>query len=131
FGVDPNVVNVHGVPLQRCARCAAATSRCEGIPLGEFSELWRDVVGGYGSKNLAIKTIDEPSLGLAQSDSVLGQRLEHRLEIEGGTPNHLEQLAGRRLLLEGHPELTVACLQLRKQPHILNGDHCLIGKGVE
>ena len=55
------------------------------------------------SQNLAVEAQDDAALGLAQPDRVLGQRLEDRLEIERGPPDHLEQLAGRRLLLERDP----------------------------
>ena len=71
------------------------------------------------------------AFGLAQPDRILGQRVEDRLEVEGGPPDHLEQLAGRRLLLEGDAQLAVACAQLGEQPHVLDGDDGLVGEGLE
>ena len=68
--------------------------------------------------------------GFAQPDRVLGQRLEDRLEIEGGPADHLEQLARRRLLLERHPQLAVASLQLGEQADVLDGDDGLVGEGL-
>ena len=46
-------------------------------------------------------------------------------------PDHLEQLTGRRLLLERDPQLAVARLQLGEQPHVLDRDNGLIGEGLE
>src|SRR5262249_32959425 len=45
--------------------------------------------------------------------------------------DHLENLGGRRLLLQGYAELATACLHLVEQAHILNGDDCLVGEGLE
>ncbi len=64
-------------------------------------------------------------------DPILGQRLEDRLEIEGGPADHLEELTGRRLLLERDPQLAVARLQLREQADVLDRDDRLIGKGLK
>ena len=83
------------------------------------------------SQNLTVGAPDERAFGLAQPDRVLGQRLEDRLEIERGPADHLEQLAGRRLLLEGDPQLAVARLQLREEADVLDGDHGLVGEGLE
>ena len=110
---------------------AAPASGRDGIPLGECPQLRRDVVGGHDSQNLTVEAEDQRAFGLAQPDRVLGQRLENRLEIEGGAPDHLEQLAGRRLLLERHPQLAVAFLQLLEQADVLDGDDGLVGEGLE
>ena len=53
------------------------------------------------------------------------------LEIERGTADDLEELAGRRLLLERYPQLAVADVELREQPHVLDGDHGLVGKRLK
>ena len=42
-----------------------------------------------------------------------------------------QDLARGRLLLEGLGQLAVARLQLREQPHVLDGDHRLVGEGLE
>ena len=42
-----------------------------------------------------------------------------------------QDLAGRRLLLQRFGEVAVASLQLREQPHVLDGDDRLIGEGLE
>ena len=115
----------------RSARRGALASGRDGVPLDEVPELGGDVVSGHHSQELTIEAQDERPLGLAQPDRVLGQRLEDRLEVEGGPADHLEQLAGRRLLLEGHPQLAVARLQLGEQADVLDGDDGLVGEGLQ
>ena len=88
-------------------------------------------MGGHDSQELTVEAEDQRTLGLAQPDRVLGQRVEDRLEVEGGPPDHLEQLAGRRLLLERDPQLAVARLQLGEQAHVLDGDDGLVGEGLQ
>ena len=94
-------------------------------------QLGGDVVGGDDSQDLTVEAVDERTFGLAQPDRVLGQRVEDRLEIERGPPDHLEQLAGRRLLLERDAQLAVAGLQLGEQAHVLDGDDRLVGERAE
>ncbi len=82
-------------------------------------------------QQLTVESEDQRALGFAEPDRVLGQRLEDRLEIERGPPDHLEELAGRRLLLEGDPQLAVARLQFGEQADVLDGDDGLVGEGLQ
>src|SRR5262249_6680224 len=82
----------------------------------------RGVVARGTAQEGAVETPDESAFGLAEPDRVLGQRLEHRLQVERRAPDDLEQLAGRRLLLEGHAQLRVASVELREQAHVLQRD---------
>jgi hypothetical protein len=61
---------------------------------------------------------------LAQSDGVLGERVENRLQIERGPTDYLEQVAGRSLPLE-------RLLRLVEQPRVLDRDHRLVGEGLQ
>src|SRR6266545_7005260 len=79
---------------------------------------------------LTVEAVDETAFGLTQPDRVLGQRLEDRPEVEGGPADHLEDLAGRRLLLERDPQLAVPRLQLREQADVLDGDDGLVREGL-
>src|SRR5262245_573346 len=99
--------------------------------LHELLVLAREVPGNHGSKHPTVEAEDRRLLGFTQPDRVFGQRVEHRLEVEGGPPDHLEQLAGRRLLLERDAQLAVARLQLREQPAVLDRDHGLGGEGLD
>ena len=124
-------MDVDGAPVEGGTRHAAVASGRDGIPLDEGSELGGDVVGGHDSQKLTVEAEDRRAFGLAEPDGVLGQRLEDRLEVEGGPADNLEQLAGRRLLLERDPQLAVARLQLGEQADVLDGDHGLVGEGLQ
>src|SRR5262245_10164606 len=102
-----------------------------GILLDKGSELVRSVAGGHDAQQLTVEAENQRAFGVTQPDRVLSQRLEDRLEVEGGSPDDLQQLAGCRLLLQRHSQLTVAGFQLLEQPHILYGDDRLVGKCLE
>src|SRR5215470_818253 len=124
-------MNMDGASFESGASGSAPASWRDGILLHEGSQLWGDVVGGRDSQDLTVEAEDERALGLAQPDRILGQRLEDRLEIEGGPPDHLEELAGRRLLIEGLGEVAIPRLQLLEQADVLDGDDRLVGKGLD
>ena len=125
----------HGYGSVRRSRAARPeplrASGRNGIPLDEGSCSRGRRCEWPRLENLTIEAEDERPLGLAQPDRVLGQRLEDRLEIEGGPPDHLEQLAGRRLLLQRHPQLAVPFLQLLEQAHVRDSDDGLVGEGLK
>ena len=55
---------------------------------------------------------------------------KHRLQVEGRAADDLEHVARRRLLLERFGQLAGARLHLLEQPHVLDGDHRLVGEGL-
>ncbi len=131
LGVRADVMNVDRAALQPRAPGAAPAIERDRIQVGECHELGGDVMAGDGPQNLAVEAPDDAAPGLAQPHRVLGQRLEDRLEIERRPPDHLEQLAGRGLLLERDPQLAVARLELLEQAHVLDGDHGLVAEGLQ
>ena len=52
-----------------------------------------------GAKDLPVEPPDDPLIGVAESRGVLHEGSQHRLEVEGRAADHLEDFAGRRLLL--------------------------------
>jgi hypothetical protein len=76
-------------------------SRRDRIAIDEVPDLRSDVVGCHRSKQSAVEPKDERSLSLAQSDGVLGDRVEHRLHVARGAADCFEDFSGRRLLLQG------------------------------
>ena len=54
----------------------------------------------------------------------LRNRLEHRLHIVGRAGDHLQDIGRCGLPLQ-------RLLRLVEQPHVLDGDHGLIGKGLQ
>ena len=61
-------------------------------------------------------------IGAAEARHRLHQRVENRLEIDGGAADDLEHVGGGCLLLQGLPQFV-------KQPHVLDRDHRLVRKG--
>src|SRR5262249_29014319 len=126
-----NIVNVDGASLEGSTRRGAPAAGGHRILLHEGSRLGGGIVGGDESQHLAVEAEDERAFGLAQSHRVFGQRLEDRLEVERGPADHLEQLAGRRLLLERDSQFAVARLQLLEETDVFDSDHGLVGEGLE
>ena len=61
----------------------------------------------------------------------LDDRIEYRLYVRGRTADDAEHLGSGRLMLKGLAQFCVALLDLREQPHVLDGDDGLICKGFE
>ena len=67
---------------------------------------------------------DHAPVGGAKSGGGLGQRVEHRLQVECRSADDLEHIGGRRLLLKRFT-------QLAKQPSVFDGDDGLSGKRLQ
>ena len=80
---------------------------------------------------LAVELIERAEESVAQPHGALHDRVEDRLHV-GLRPAHdAQDFAGRGLLLERLGEIAVARPQLGEQPHVLDGDDRLIGKGLD
>ena len=108
-----------------------ASPRADHVPPPVLAEFRTDPILRERLEHLTVESLKQPSLGPGQPRRVLDEGFQHGLEIERRAADHLEHFAGRRLLLERDPQLTVARLQLREQPHVLDGDHSLVGKGLK
>src|SRR5215467_9575112 len=131
IGIAQGIFDVDGTTLQRCTPRRAAAFGHDRILLDIGCELRAAVVLGRGAQTFSVEAPDDAVLRPAESDRVLDQRFENRLEVERGAANDLEQIAGRRLLLQGLTELLITRLQLLEQAHVLDGDDRLIGEGLE
>ena len=129
--IGPDIVNVNRPSLEGGARHGAAPPGLDGMALGECPVLRGDIVRGDESKYPTIEAEDHGAFGRTQPHRVLGERLEDRLEIERRPPDHLEQFAGRGLLLERGPQLAVPRPELLEQANVLDGDHGLIAEGLQ
>ena len=70
------------------------------------------------------------NLASHRAEGAGGDAVEHRLDIVGGARDDTQDLARRRLLLEGLRQVLVTGLQLLEQAHVLDGDHGLVGEGL-
>ena len=108
-----------------------ASPRADHVPPPVLAEFGTDPILRERLKHLTVESLKQPSLGPGQPRRVLDEGFQHGLEIERRAADHLEHFAGRRLLLQRLRQLAVARLQLREQPHVLDGDHRLVGECLE
>src|SRR5262249_33308939 len=128
--VGGDIGNVHGPPLERGAPRSAPAPERDGILLEELPVLGSEITSHRRPQDPPVEAPEETLGGPTKSDRVIDQRLGHGLEIERRSADHLEELAGRRLLLEGDPQLTVAALELLEEADVLDGDDRLVGEGT-
>src|SRR5262249_37026216 len=92
---------------------------------------------GYGSK----MSPHNHSVSLAESQRyiinstnprrALCDGIENRLHVGRRTADNGENLCCCRLVLQGLAQFCIALLKLFEQPHVLDGDHCLICESLE
>ena len=68
--------------------------------------------------------------GPANVRRILQHGLKHRFQFAGRTADDFQHLRGRRLLLQRLAQFLSALLFGVEQPHVLDGDHCLVGEGL-
>ena len=89
----------------------------------------------HQAQALALETVDRRIRRPADPGGALGDGFHDRLEIGRRARDDPQNLARRRLLLQGLGHLgmglrerLVLLLQLREQAHVLDGDHRLVGE---
>src|SRR4030095_611872 len=82
-------------------------------------------------KNVTIDLTNQRIVALTQPHGALRYCLQHRLQIRRRSSNHAQNLARRGLLLQGLGAVAVAGMDFVKQPHVLDGDHGLVGEGIK
>jgi hypothetical protein len=73
---------------------------------------------------LAVEAKDAAERAVAQPHAAARNSIEHWLDVGGRGTDDAQDLAGRRLLLQ-------RLLRFVEQSHVLDGDHGLIGEGLE
>src|SRR5262249_40064940 len=92
---------------------------------------------GHGTKmspNDLHAPFNEPQyyvINPTNSRGALHNRVKHRLNICRRATDDAEHLGGRGLILKGLAQFCIALLQFLEQPHVLDRNDCLIGKGLE
>src|SRR5438477_9447961 len=89
------------------------------------------VVLGDPMEQLAVELIERAEEPVAQPHGASDDRVEDRLHVGLGPADDTQDLSCRRLLLKRLGEVAIARLQLLEQADILDGDHGLVGKGLE
>ncbi len=96
-----------------------------------LDSLGRHSMVGYEVEEFPIEAKHGAKLSITESPRILGDRVKDRLDIGGRAGDHAQNLARRRLLLEGLGEVAVASLELPEQADVLDGDDGLIGEGLQ
>src|SRR5215475_1704976 len=117
-GSDIDVVNCS--PLERRAATMAVSINGEGVLLDIPLKLGRDVVAGRKAQVFSIEARNKSARGPAEFDGALDEGRENGMEIEGGSADHLEQLARCGLLFECHAQFAVTRLHLLEQARVLD-----------
>ena len=88
-------------------------------------------VSRHCAERATIRAKDDGVLGVAESRGVLRNGVQHRLEVRRRTADNPEDLAGGGLLLQRLGQLSVPSLNLFEQADVLDGDHGLVGEGLD
>ena len=67
----------------------------------------------------------------ANPRGALDDGVEHRLHVRRRAADDAEHLGRCRLMLQRLAQFCVALLDFFEQPHVLDGDHRLVGEGFE
>ena len=119
--------------VRACGRRGRRTARLAGDPPGA-SGTRRRWHRRAGDTWCATRREDSPSnrndrrSGRHRRAAFSRDRVEHRLDVGRRARDHPQDFAGRRLLLQRLGQLAVPGLELREQPHVLDGDDRLVGE---
>ena len=75
--------------------------------------------------------IDRCVIGVAEPSGTFSDGVQHRLNVRRRPGDHLQYRAGRCLLLERFSHLACPRLHLVEKAHVLDGDHRLVGEGLD
>ena len=81
-------------------------------------------------QGVTIPAEDISELGVADADGFGQHCFKHRLKIAGRAADDLQHLRRCSLLLQRFGKLPRALLLRLEQPHVLDGDHRLVGEGL-
>src|SRR5258705_9964600 len=129
--IGQDVEDVNRLMLETNSPHHRLASRAKLASHPELPELWGGAEECSDAKDLAVESIDVAVGGSAELRGVLDEGIQHRLEIERRTTNHLEDLSGRRLLLERLGQIAIPRLQFSEQPDVLDGDNRLICESLK
>ena len=124
FGVVLHVGDMNDFTFEQGAPGNLAAFRFHRHRSDIFEKLIREPVGLSEKELRALLPSDRGLVGLAQSGGRLDERLQHRLQVEGGAADHLEHVGGGGLLLQRFAQLV-------EQAGVLDGDYRLVGECLQ
>ena len=96
-----------------------------------------DAANGYGTKmsprnhSVSLAESQQHVINSTNPGGALDDGVEDRLHVGGRAADDAEHLGRCCLMLQGLAQFCVALLEFLEQPHVLDGDHGLIGEGLE
>ena len=114
-----------------CACGSSEWSDCGKIAFREASPAASVRVSAASSIWSPATRVSAPVCAPSKRTALLEDRVEHRLDIRRRAADDAQDLAGGGLLLERGGQVAVARLELSEQAHVLDGDHGLVGEGLE
>ena len=96
-----------------------------------------DASDRYGTKmsprnhNVPLAESQHHVINPTNPGGALDDGVEDRLHVSGRAADDAEHLGGRRLMLQRLAQFCVALVEFFEQAHVLDGDHGLIGEGLE
>ena len=120
------------VRRSRAARADVRAARGDGVPLEEGPELREHVVRGRDAQHLAVEAEDQRLARPRRAATAFSASVSNtgwRSKVD--RPITLSSSLVAVCCSSATPQLAVARLQLREQPHVLDRDHGLVGEGLE
>jgi hypothetical protein len=74
--------------------------------------------------------VDRGAVGPRELGGPRHDRIQYRLQVEGRADRPTDFSQGLQFVHRS-AQFTRPCLQLGEQPHVLDGDHRLVGEGLE
>src|SRR5580765_6415253 len=115
-------------PVDYSAADNRPTAQCHGIIL---SKTWNLPVLSNKREDISVDATDQGIVCSTQPGRILCNHVQHRLNIRRRAGDRAQNLARRWLLLQRLTEGVIANFKFLEQPHVLNGDHGLIGESLE
>ncbi len=131
FRVGQHVGHLHDLVIEQYPPLDGAASRRQALALGVRQPIGREIVVSGVVVAFRLLPSDCGHIRLAKLRGRLGQRIEHRLQIERRAADDFQHVRRRRLLLQRLAQFGGARLHLVEQADILDGDHGLVGEGLD
>ena len=117
----PNVMDVHGFSVDTLPGRYGSHESVVYFPRTEAPESNHVM---RQAKTVAVNYAKWPHRCIAQPCGGFGNHVEHRLDIRRRAGDNAQDFTRGRLLLQRF-------LEFLEQPHVLDGDHGLVGEGLE
>src|SRR4029077_13748621 len=104
-GVGLDIVNVDDLALEQGASGHVAAFRRYRQIFDRFHELGRETVRLGTKEHSIFLSGDGGTVCITEAGGRFDQRVQHRLKIEGRAADHLEDVGGGGLLLQGFAQL--------------------------